>query len=323
MSLLSFKRVSDARITVVGNLTREQESLILDCGADIYIDERDIDYSGRMPKFDWEEKYRSQGWYRQMFIRLCIDRFMSAEQVLILDSEVFPFTTWDNARLYEPDGSPRCFYWIPSIRKPDWDYKMYRGAAYLWSFLPECEGVLGYANSDNYRRHISGVVLFSTKNVAYMWEKLESGTDLRKNINDLFNHHPDLSFSDHEIYGLAVDYGVFDSCVKTMLYNDLLGWYDNHDDPAFHKFKNDAMWSMCQRYQSIGSPKEYYRYMQEIAMKLGGNLPINEADLKGASLGLHFQNTNRLENQFTGKMAFSKRGKLLNLFRKASRLIKA
>jgi hypothetical protein len=29
-----------------------------------YIDEREIDVSGRLPSFPWTEKYREVGWYR-------------------------------------------------------------------------------------------------------------------------------------------------------------------------------------------------------------------------------------------------------------------
>ena len=57
--------------------------------------------------------------------------------------------------------------------------------------------------------------------------------------------------------------------VPTVLHPNLLGWYDNHDDPVFNQFKADAMWSMCQRYYQYPGEEEYRRYMLDIADTLG------------------------------------------------------
>jgi hypothetical protein len=84
----------------------------------------------------------------------------------------------------------------------------------------------------------------------------------------------DLAFSDHDFYGIAVDLGLFDSVVPTVLSAELLGWYDNHDDPAFHVFRNDAMWSMCQRYFQYAAPGAYLEFMREAASSLNASLPV-------------------------------------------------
>jgi hypothetical protein len=170
-----------------------------------------------------------------MFFRLSVDRFVDTEQAVILDSEVFVFDNWDESRLYDPDtGNPRCFYWVPAIPKPTIDYRLYRGSAFLLHTLPGLEGALDYASSETYRRHISGVVLFSTANVAELWRRLERETDLERNLDQLFNHQEALAFSDHDLYGIAVDYGLFESVVPTTLHANLLGWYDNLDDAGIH-----------------------------------------------------------------------------------------
>lgn len=275
MLIDSLSKKTKNKITVVGNLDQEGISLIEAYGVR-YIDEDSIDYKGRLPQVNWTEKYRSFGWYKQMFIRLCIDTFMDTDQVVILDSEVFVFENWDESKLYdEKTGNPRCFFWVPKKRKSDWDYQMYRGAAYLLSFLPECEGIMEYANSTEYRRHISGVVLFSTQNVKKLWTTLEARTDLQTNISNLFNSEDDLAFSDHDIYGLAVEYGLFEDTVPTTMHDNLLGWYENHEDPNFHKFKKSAMWSMCQNYASYITPEEYLQYMNTIATKLNKKVTKN------------------------------------------------
>jgi len=273
MLIITLNQKTDSEIVVVGNL-HSNEVLAIEALGCKYIDENEIDYSGRLPNIEWEEKYRSFGWYKQMFIRLCIDRFMHTDQVVILDSEVFVFDNWDESRFYEPDtGKPKMFYWIPEKRKPAWDYRMYKGAAYLLSFLPEFKGVMKYANSNGFKRHISGVVLFSTKNVAYLWDVLEKKTNIRENIDTLFNHSPDLAFCDHDIYGIAVDYGLFSKVEDTVLSNELLGWYDNHEDKDFLRFQKNAMWSMCQNYVSYPDPKSYYNYMNKTAKRLRRKLP--------------------------------------------------
>ena len=273
MLILTLRQKTKNPIVVVGNLSKDEAELVEALGVK-YIDEDSIDLSGRLPNVKWEEKFRPFGWYKQMFIRLSIDRFMETDQVVILDSEVFIFDNWDEKNFYDPKtGNPRSFYWTPTERKPDWDYQMYRGAAYLLSFLSECKGIMEYANSDKYKRHISGVVLFSTKNVAKLWEKLATSTDLRKNIEQLFNHEKDLAFSDHDFYGLAVEYGLFDKTVPTITHPNLLGWYDNHDDKVFGEFKRNAMWSMCQRYFEYTDPHDYRKYMHKVAIQLGKKLP--------------------------------------------------
>ncbi len=273
MLIVTLRAKTKAKIVAVGNLEPREAQMIK--ALDVtYLDEDSIDMSGRLPKVEWTEKYRAFGWYKQMFIRLCIDRFMETDQVVILDSEVFVFDNWDEARFYDPQtGNPRLFCWTPSTRKPDWDYKMYRGAAYLLSFLPEGKGVMKYADSTNYKRHISGVVLFSTKNVSELWRRLETNTDLSKNINDLFNNRPELAFSDHDIYGIAAEYGLFDNVVPTTLCDDLQGWYENQIDPKTEVFKPQAMWSMCQTYANYQQPNEYRGYMERIAKVLNKGLP--------------------------------------------------
>jgi len=270
--LNTLKLKTNKEVIVVGNLEKNQIELIEAFGA-IYIDEDNIDLSGRLPKVDWKMKYRNFGWYKQMFIRLSCDRFINTNQVVILDSEVFIFDNWDQNKFYEPTGEPRCFYWIPKKRKPDWDYQMYQGAAYLLQFLPECQGIMSYANSDSFKRHISGVVLFSTKNLAYLWQRLTKKTDLEKNIDMLFNHEPKFAFSDHDMYGLGVDFGLYDKVVPTKLHNNLLGWYEGHDDLDFHKFKKNAMWSMCQCYNDYQNPNKYFTYIKKTASILKKPLP--------------------------------------------------
>ena len=272
MLLRTLRRKTSAPIVAVGNLTILEAEQITAAGAR-YIDEHQINLSGRFPAVSWESKFREIGWYRQMMIRLSVDRFMTTDQVVILDSEVFVFDNWDERRLYDATGVPRCFYWIPAKRKPDWDYRMYRGAAYLLQHLQGCETAMEYANSTEFRRHISGVVFFSPRNLAHLWRRLETESDLSGHLDKLFNASPELTFSDHDFYGIAVDYGLFADVVPTTPHENLMGWYDNHDDPVFHRFKADAMWSMCQRYSQFPTPTEYLRYMQETAASLGVHLP--------------------------------------------------
>ncbi len=272
--LETLRRKTDALIVVAGNLEQEGVRCLQAYGVK-YLDENEIDLKGRAPRVGWTEKFRQWGWYKQMFLRLSIDRFMDAEQVVILDSEVFVFKNWDESRFYDPKTKrPRSFYWVPRIRKPDWDYAMYRGAAFLLSFLPDCEGIMEYANSDHYRRHISGVVLFSTRNVARLWQLLESNTDLPANMDRLFNREAALASSDHDFYGLGVEYGLFQDAVPTIMHNQLLGWYDTHQDPVFEPFRKDAMWSMCQRYAQFPTQAEYRNFMTDTAEALGQELPL-------------------------------------------------
>jgi methyltransferase family protein len=275
MLLQTLRLKTRAPIICAGNLTAEEAAKLERLGAD-YIDEDGIDTSGRLPRFAWTKKFRGPGWYKQMFLRLSVDRFVPADCVVILDAEVFVLENWDERRLYDDIGRPRCFYWIPQRRKSDWDYGMYRGAAYPLRFLPECGDVMEYADSDQFRRHISGVVLFSTRNLAHLWRRLELETDIEKNLYTLFNETPSLLFSDHDFYGIAVDYGLFEKVVPTALHPNLLGWYDNHDDPVFHAFKAGAMWSMCQRHHAYATPTRYLDFANATAAALGLRLPENE-----------------------------------------------
>jgi glycosyltransferase involved in cell wall biosynthesis len=312
--IVNLRKKTNAQIVVVGNLKNKEIKLINSLGAK-YIDENQIDFSGRLPQVSWEKKYREFGWYKQQFIRLCIDQFMTSEQVVILDAEVFPFENWDETRFYDPrTGNPRSFYWTPKVRKSDWDYKMYRGAAYLLNFLPECKGIMEYANSNNYKRHISGVVLFSTRNVRELWRRLQIDTDVEKNINLLFNHEVDLAFSDHDIYGLAVEYGLFDRTVPTVMHNNLLGWYDNHDDPNFHVFKTNSMWSMCQRYFQYNDADSYSNFMKNQAQNLNQMLPKveywNQADIelindKSTDQGIRYFEKYKNQLDYTFRSRFS------------------
>jgi hypothetical protein len=151
---------------------------------------------------------------------------------------------------------------------------MYRGAAFPYQNLPGFENVMDYANSDGFRRHISGVVLFSTRNLTHIWTTLAERTDLAANLDRLFNGEPELAFSDHDFYGIAIDYGLSKNAVPTTLSNELLGWYDNHDDVNFHVFRHqDPMWSMCQRYAEFPSDAAYLEYMRRISALLNRRLP--------------------------------------------------
>ena len=286
MCILSLRHRTSAPIVVVGNLDATGITLLRALGAD-YIDEREVDTSGRMPTVAWEKKFREIGWYRQMFFRLCIDRYATTDDVVILDSEMFAFDNWDEGRLYDPaTGRPRSFYWVPSVRKPDWDYRMYRGSAYLLSGLPGLEDVMEYANSDSYHRHISGVVMFSTANVGELWRRLEQDTDLPATLDRLFNHEPELMFSDMDLYGIAADYGLFDRVVPVVMHAELLGWYDNHDDPVFNRFRVGAMWSMCQRYADYPTATAYRGFMEATAAALGARLPeLFAGDLPAGAAG--------------------------------------
>ncbi|ARG96664.1 class I SAM-dependent methyltransferase [Legionella micdadei] len=90
---------------------------------------------------------------------------------------------------------------------------------------------------------------------------------------ELFNKEEELAFSDHDFYGLAAEYNLFENTVSTVMHNDLLGWYDNHDDPVFHEFKKDAMWSMCQNYKGYNTPQKYRTYMLNTVKHLNKDLP--------------------------------------------------
>jgi predicted O-methyltransferase YrrM len=271
MLLRTLRHETTCPITVVGNLDDRDAAKMRALGA-TYVDENDVDLSGRFPEVDWTEKVRPVGWYRQMFLRLSMDRFIDARHVVVLDSEVFVFDNWDESRFYA-DGRLKSLHWVAEKRKSDWDYRMYRGAAYLLKDLPGCEGALEYANSDTFRRHISGVVLFSTANLAHLWRRLEAETDLPAVLDQLFNHEPELAFSDHDFYGIAVDLGVFDEVDRQAPVAELLGWYDRHEDPAFEQFAATAMWSMCQAYGEFATPRKYLTYTERIAARLGRSLP--------------------------------------------------
>jgi hypothetical protein len=137
-----------------------------------------------------------------------------------------------------------------------------------------------YANSEGFRRHISGVVLFSTKKLTCIWSALSERTDLAANLDRLFNNEPDLAFSDHDFYGIAIDYGFCRDAAPTVLSNELLGWYDNHDDSSFKVFRDqNPMWSMCQRYREFPTESDYLAYMQRMSSLLLRQLPpLSHAD---------------------------------------------
>ncbi|MCL2782066.1 MAG: class I SAM-dependent methyltransferase [Actinomycetia bacterium] len=267
----TLRQVSDAPVTMVGNVASSDVARLRATGA-TYVDERDVDLRGRFPDPQWQKKYREVGWYRQMFLRLSIDRFMDAQHVGILDSEVFVFDNWDESRFFS-QGRLKSLGWVPTVRKPEWDYRMYRGAAYLLQGLPGCEHAMEYASSDRFRRHISGVVLFSSENLAHLWYRLEKETDLSRTIHNLFNEEPELAFSDHDFYGIAADLGVFDQTDPPAIVTELLGWYDRHPDPAFEPFRGDAMWSMCQTYAEHANADSYLAYAQRTAASLERALP--------------------------------------------------
>ncbi len=269
--LRTLRHRTSAPILVVGNVADEDARRFRALGAE-YLDERDVDLSGRWPDPAWTEKHRSVGWYRQMFLRLSIDRYMTADHVVILDSEVFVFDNWDESRLYE-DGRLKSFGWTPAVRYSDWDYSMYRGAAFILQGLQGCERAMEYAESDQFRRHISGVVLFSRANVAHLWRRLETETDLPAVMTRLFDDEPELALSDHDFYGIAADLGVFDEVDPPALADDLLGWYEGHTDVVFQRFRKHAMWSMNQQFRGANDVASYQAYIQHIASDLGRELP--------------------------------------------------
>ena len=269
--LRTLRHKTTAPIIVVGNVNESDARRLSAFGA-TYIDERDIDISGRMPEVSWQHKHRDIGWYRQMFIRLSIDRFVHADHVVILDSEVFVLDNWDESRLYQ-DGRLKNSYWVPSQRKPEWDYMMYRGAAYPLMHLAGCESAMEYASSTSFHRHISGVVLFSKANVAHLWRRLNDECDLPGVMEQLFEREPDLAFSDHDFYGIAADLGVFDHIDPPARVDELFGWYDRHGDPVFEQFRTNAMWSMCQEYYSYPEASAYLAYAERMAASLDARLP--------------------------------------------------
>ena len=139
--LRTLRLKTNKEIVVVGNLDEDQVDLIKPTGAK-YIDENGINLSGRLPKVSWKTKYRDFGWYKQKFIRWSIDRFMNTKYVAVIDSEVFVFDNWNENNFFSKTGQPRYFYWISKKKKPDWDYQMYRGSAYVLKSLPGCEHIL-------------------------------------------------------------------------------------------------------------------------------------------------------------------------------------
>jgi SAM-dependent methyltransferase len=271
MLILGLRLKTSRRIIVVGNLDDNDIGTIKALGAE-YIDENDIDLTDRLPTIKWTRKYRELGWYKQQLIRWSIDRFISTDYVLILDSEVFIFDNWNEENFFSKNGKPRYFYWISKKRKPQWDYQMYKGSAYLLKEFSKCRNILQYANSDRVKRYITGVQLFSRQNIAFFWNTLADNKHFCKNLQTVFSKNNDLVFSDYTVYGLAVEYGLFNKQVPTQLYNNLYGWYDNHDDVNFNKFKKQAMWSMCQHYYKFQNPYEYINYMKNIAQNLRQSL---------------------------------------------------
>src|SRR4051794_39206918 len=100
MLLRTLRHQIEASIYVVGNLDAAGAARMRAMGVD-YIDERDVDLDGRFPAVEWTAKYRQVGWYRQVFLRLAMDRYLDARHVVVLDSEVFCFDNWDEERFYE------------------------------------------------------------------------------------------------------------------------------------------------------------------------------------------------------------------------------
>lgn len=283
MLLRTLRNLTDKRIVVVGNLESEQMIEFVKGYGVEYIDEDSLDMSGRLPEQPKQRKYREWGWYKQMFIRLCIDRFMDEEHIVVLDSEVFMFDNWDENRLFNEEGAPRVLSWVPQNRKSDWDYLMYRGSAYVLQDFPGCEDIMEYANSDSFRRHINGIVFWSTSNVRALWEQMEEygGT---KRLTELFDHVP-LAFADHVFYGLAAERGVFDNAQKPEIYDGILGWYDVHQDPVFDAFKENPMWSMCQSYFDYQDPVSYSNFMVSMCIRLKQKLsPLDYWTLEDESL---------------------------------------
>jgi hypothetical protein len=273
MLLATLTGMTNRKIYLVGNLDTPERKW-LEKFPVTYIDENDIDLSGRVPSGEWKTTYREWGWYKQQFLRLCADRFIDAEHVVILDSEVFVFDNWDESRFFTPLGEPKCLYWISKARKSEGNYMMYRGAAYLYKDLPGFSNIMSYANSDDVKRYISGVSLFSTHNLAHIWKILGEQTDLEKNMRVLLSEADHLAFSEYQFYGMAMEYKMCDAVVKTELSNELLGWYDVHHDENFDIFRSqNPMWSMCQRYYDSPSPRDYINYMEEMANALGCKMP--------------------------------------------------
>jgi hypothetical protein len=243
---------------------------------------------------------------------------MKTKYVIILDSEDFVFENWDEKKFFNSDGQPRYFYWISKKRKSDWDYQMYRGSAYILRSLPGCKNIMKYANSDKVKRYISGVQIFSTENVAYFWKQYGQQKQFKQDLETVFSADNDLVFSDYTMYGLANEYGLFDSKIPMKIHNNLFGWYDNHDDENFHKFKKGAMWSMCQQYDKYQNPNDYYNFMKKTAKKLDRSLPEtgywNIADRKlienNYTLGKNINYFKKYRNQ----LDYTERTRYLTMF---------
>ncbi len=272
MLLRTLRPMTCCRIVIVGNLKNQNTiQLLLDYNAE-YINENEINMEGRFPEVTWDEKFREVGWYKQQFIKLCIDRFMAEETVIALDSEVFVFNNWDEKNFFNEHEQPLLLSWVPKKRKSDWDYMMYKGAAYVLQDVPQCKNIMTYANSDNYRRHISGVSIWSQKNIKTLWSILDKNNGIQR-FKELFNG-VQLSFSEMELYGLAAKYGLFENSTKVDIKDALLGWYDVHNDPQFNIFaKKSPMWSMCQNYQKYQSSFQYWSYMVSCCKHLQTKFP--------------------------------------------------
>lgn len=328
MLIRTLKPMTDKRIVVVGNLKDvNMIDFITGYGVE-YIDEDTLDMSGRLPEQPEKRKYREWGWYKQMFIRLCIDRFMEEEHIVVLDSEVFMFDNWDENRLFNENGQPRVLSWKPVNRKSDWDYMMYKGSAYLLQDFPGCEGIMQYADTDNFRRHIAGVVFWSTSNVKRLWEKMEEYGGLKR-LHELFTDVP-LSFSDHVFYGLAAERGVFDDAIKPEIYDGLLGWYNSHGDPVFDALKTaDPMWSMCQEYFKYEDIIQYWAFMVSMCETMDRKLPkLKYWTLEDESLlrekfiskdGIEYFKKYQKQLDYTEKKRFSSMYKALELIQDIER----
>ena len=270
MMLRTLRPLTSKKVLIAGNLKNPRQiDLLYDYGAE-YIDENEINLTGRLPKVNWKNKFREFGWYKQQFLRLAIDRFITEEYAVILDSETFFFDNWNESELFGINGNHKVYSWIPSVRKPVWDYMMYKGAAYMLRNLPGCRNIMDFADSDSYPRHITGMAVFSTKNMEALWKQIEQYDPY---CADEMLNKTDYSFSEYELYGLASRFGLFNSSKIPELYDGFCGWYDVHNDVVFENYKKNAMWSMCQDYKKYSTSFEYWAYMVFTAKLLGKKFP--------------------------------------------------
>ena len=69
MLLATLSSKTSNRIHLVGNLNAEQQKT-LSAFPIVYLNENDIDLSGRMPQMRWELKLRELGWYKTNVLAL-------------------------------------------------------------------------------------------------------------------------------------------------------------------------------------------------------------------------------------------------------------